>query len=143
MWLISWTLQNNVMRKIIQSLLFGTLFNLGLVQTGLVSGQNISVPTSVIRVVEGKINFNSLRGGGFPIVDGKLDDGCWEKASRISGFNGVEGRRQEVDQQTEVYLIYNDQETWHGKGSIRLYLRSSSDSATLSRRFYFYQICRE
>ena len=122
MWLISWTLQNDVMRKIIQSLLFGTLFNLGLVQTGLVSGQNISVPTSVIRVVEGKINFNSLRGGGFPIVDGKLDDGCWEKASRISGFNGVEGRRQEVDQQTEVYLIYNDQETWHGKGSIRLYL---------------------
>ena len=87
-----------------------------------VNGQNIPVPTSVIRVVEGKVNFNARRGGGFPVIDGKLDDGCWQKASRISGFNGVEGRRNEVDQQTQVYLIYNDQEAWHGKGAIRLYL---------------------
>ena len=98
------------------------LFGIGLAQFGLLSGQNIPVPASVIRVVEGKVNFNAARGGGFSVIDGKLDDGCWEKASRISGFNGIEGRRREVDQQTQVYLIFNDQEAWHGKGAIRLYL---------------------
>ena len=59
----------------------------------------------MIRVVEGKVNFNPRRGGGFPVIDGKLDDACWQKASRISGFNGMEGRRRKVDQQTQVYLI--------------------------------------
>lgn len=110
------------MRKIIRSLLFVVVFCTGLTGIEPVTGQHIPVPNSVIRVVEGKVNFNARRGGGFPVIDGKLDDGCWEKASRISGFNGVEGRRQEVDQQTEVCLIYNDQEAWHGKGAIRLYL---------------------
>ena len=98
------------------------IFGIALIHFGTLSGQNIPVPTSVIRIVEGKVNFNTERGGGFPIIDGKLDDGCWEKASRISGFNCIEGRREEVNQQTQVYLIYNDQEAWHGKGAIRLYL---------------------
>ena len=104
------------------SIFFGLIISIGLANSGSVSGQNIPVPTSVIRVVEGKVNFNAKRGGGFPVIDGKLSDGCWEMASRISGFNGIEGRRSEVDQQTQVYLIYNDQESWHGKGAIRLYL---------------------
>ena len=108
---------------------------LGIILTSIspVSGQNIPVPTSVIRVVEGKVNFNARRGGGFPVIDGKLNDGCWEKASRISGFNGVEGRRQEVDQQTQVYLIYNDQEAWHGKGAIRLYLGFKCDESHMDK----------
>ncbi len=115
------------------SIYFSLIFIIGSFCTGPVSAQIIPVPTQIIRVVEGKVNLNSERGGGFPIIDGKLDDRSWEKASVISGFNGVDGRRDEVDQQTRVYLMYNDQEAWHGKGSIRLYFGFKNDEIHMDK----------
>ncbi|MFC1544596.1 glycoside hydrolase domain-containing protein [Gemmatimonadota bacterium] len=85
-----------------------------------VFGKFISVPTNLIRVVDGRKNYG-VPGLPHPIVDGSLEDVCWSKASRISGFNTVEGRYGGV-QKTDVYLLYSDQEAWHEKGAWRLHL---------------------
>ena len=115
------------------SIYFSLIVMIGSFCIGPVSAQIIPVPTQIIRVVEGKVNLNAKRGGGFPIIDGKLNDPSWEKASVISGFNGVDGRRDEVDQQTSVYLMYNDQEAWHEKGSIRLYIGFKNDEIHMDK----------
>jgi len=83
-------------------------------------GEYIPVPANLIRVVEGKKNYG-VPGLTHPIVDGRLDDQCWKKASRISGFYTVDGRLGEL-QKTQVYLLYDNQEAWHRKGAYRLHL---------------------
>ncbi len=86
----------------------------------LVFGEKTPVPTNLIRVVDGKKNYG-VPGLTHPIVDGRLDDHCWEKASRITAFHAIDGRYGNT-QETEVFLLYSDQEAWHGKGAWRLHL---------------------
>lgn len=109
------------MKKI--SILFSCAFCLLLINSIPTSGQNIPVPTSVIRVVVGGVHAGEVPTAGlgsYPVIDGKLDDFCWEKASRISGFNTLDDRWG-VNQQTKVYLLYNNQFDG-GTGPQRLYI---------------------
>jgi len=71
--------------------------------------QITNVPPNLIRVVQGGVHVGEVPTtglGSYPIIDGKLNDFCWQGASRISGFNSFDNRR-DVEQQTVAYLLYN------------------------------------
>jgi len=98
------------------SILFLGAFCLLLINSIHIAGQSIPVPTSVIRVVEGSVHAGEVptaQIGSYPIIDGKLDDFCWEKASRVSGFYTLDNRWG-INQQTTVYFLYDNQyKSWN------------------------------